>query len=226
MASIGAPRVLLTVVMVGMAVAHNASAQLFFHFVEDGADVTMTASGSIDTAQLVSFSAPGWGGRGIEENGESDIMGDNTLSPPIDTGFAFSSGTDFSSWASASGPFASDFFYWNGADTSTTTPFATYVSDSGRVPGLTIRGSDLDGSVWTPDSFWRASGETFASLGLQPGTYTVTDASTGAFITIQVGGALPVSTPAEPVPALPSAVLWLLAAVVGLFGARRRRQRA
>ena len=220
-----------------VAFSHATNAQLYFHFVEDGSDVTMTASGCIDTTQLVSTSPlyGGWGGRGVETNdGEVDIMGDTDgFLVDNDAGFVFSGGTDLSAWADASGPFASDFFSFNGGDTSTTTQFSTYVGDNGRVSGLSVAPEDIAEGVWTPDAFWRAEGETFSSTGLQVGTYTIADASTAAFITIQVGGASPpppsvCSTPeapaATPVPTMPLFGLLALGVLLGLFGLRKLKQ--
>tara|TARA_R100000900_G_scaffold13099_1_gene11223 strand:+ start:15837 stop:16508 length:672 start_codon:yes stop_codon:yes gene_type:complete len=203
--------------------AASAQAQLYFHFEETaGGDVTMTASGSIDTNDLTPVAPESWGGIGIEENGETDIMGD-TASGSTDAHFGFSAGTDYSAWDAPTGPFASSNFNW----TSTATrSFHIYTREGGeRVPGLGVVQADLVGGVWTPDATWTQTDTDLATVGLIPGTYTVVDASSGAFITIQVGGELPPPpvTEAVPVPTLP---LWGLLALAGLFGfagARRLR---
>jgi len=49
-----------------------------------------------------------------------------------------------------------------------------------------VEGADLVGSLWTPDVSWSTAG-TLAALGLTVGTYTVSDARTNEFITIQIG---------------------------------------
>lgn len=203
-----------------MFYAAQVQAQLFFHFEETlGGDVTMTASGSIDTGNLLPATNVVWGGIGIQDTGDFDIMGD-TDSGQVDVTFAFSPGTDFSPWDAATGPFATDNFGW----TSTATrSFHTYFvdPDTGLEPGFGVVESDLEEGVWTPDAVWTLPSETFASAGLNEGTYTVTDAVTGAFITIQVGGVLPSAAPPRPVPALPLWGMLLMTGLLGGFGMRR-----
>jgi hypothetical protein len=76
-----------------------------------------------------------------------------------------------------------------------------------------VLASQLNGSVWTPDQNWIATGQTLASIGLNPGTYTVTDAVSGESITYQIG---------QPVPE-PLTMLGAGAAVA--FGAAFKRQK-
>lgn len=202
--------------------AAQAQAQLFFHFEETpGGDVTMTATGNIDTGDLVPTSNAAWGGIGIQDTGNFDIMGD-TGNGQVDVTFAFNPGTDLSPWDAATGPFATDNFNWI---STATRSFHTYSTDpeNGIEPGFGAVESDLAGGVWTPDAVWTLAGETFASVGLNEGTYTVTDAVTGAFITIQIGGALPSAAPPIPVPALPLWGMLLLTGLLGGFGMRRLR---
>lgn len=210
---------LFTALLAGLGLSGAASAQLIFHFQEVGGDVTMTPIGSIDTALLQPATAQSWGGVGIEANAtpESDIMGDTTADD-TDTGFGFSSGTDFSAWETDTAPWTSDYFGWA---TTVTTPFSTYVTDPDRDPGLQVRASDLNAGHFEVNGSWIAASETFASLSLVPGTYTVSDASTGAFITIQIGGVI--AQPATPVPALSLWALILLLAAFGWIAYRRVR---
>jgi hypothetical protein len=50
-----------------------------------------------------------------------------------------------------------------------------------------VRAADIIGGIWTPDQNWTwGPGATFASLGLNIGTYTVSDAVTSESITIQI----------------------------------------
>jgi hypothetical protein len=50
-----------------------------------------------------------------------------------------------------------------------------------------VVGSDISGGIWTPDQNWTwGPGASFASLGFNIGTYTVSDALTSESITIQV----------------------------------------
>lgn len=213
---------LLATALLGAAAAQ---AQLYFHFEETtGGDVTMTASGSIDTNDLTPVDPALWADIGIEENGQSDIMGD-TASGSTDAYFGFSPGTDFTSWASPTGPFGSSNFNWS---STATRSFHLYTLEEGvRRPGLGVVQADLVDGVWTPDATWTQTAVTFATLNMFPGTYTVTDAVSGAFITIQVGGEIPAPpvTDAAPV-AVPALPLWGLLALGGLFGllgARRLR---
>ena len=69
----------------------------------------MTASGSIDTNDLTPVAPESWGGISIEENAETDIMGD-TASGSTDAHFGFSAGTDYGAWDSPTGPFANSNF--------------------------------------------------------------------------------------------------------------------
>jgi len=191
----------------------GAKGDLLFDFQEVGGDVVMTSSGSIDTAGLVSTSFNSWSSTGIEENGETDIMGGNSLANNIDTSFGFNAGTDFSAWQTGN-PWDNNFF---GFDTITgTRPFTTYTRDGGgiRVPGLGIFGGDLVGTVWTTDQEWVANGETLAGLGMNEETYTVSDAVSGESITFQIG----TSVIPEPSSTL---VLGLIFASCSVF---RRRQ--
>lgn len=171
----------------------QAHAGIIFSFTESNGDVIMNASGTLNTANLVSVNVSSWGGVGIETNGvpESDIMGD-TSSGAVDTAFGFNTGTDLSSWVGDM--FTASNFSW--VPTSTTS-FTTYYRLNGvRTPGIGIATQDLNNGLWTPDNFWLASGATFTSLGLTEGDYTITDALTGESISIQIGDVVEASSPA------------------------------
>jgi hypothetical protein len=172
------------------ALAGAADASVIFTFAEAGGTVTMTPSGTLDTSKLVlQRTVATWGGVGIENNGagQVDIMG-GTSAGPVNTTFAFHAGTDGSAIVNPGGPFSvSDF---NAIVTSGSRSFTTYSRDAGglRQPGIGIRATDLAGAFWTPDQQWTwVAGTTFASLGLNPGTYTVADIENGESITIQIG---------------------------------------
>jgi hypothetical protein len=190
--------------------AGASQAGITFTFTEVGGDVTMTSSGTFDTAGLPIVGPFGWGGTGIEENGNHDIMGGTNFGA-IDISFAFNDGTDFSQWASANGPWtASDF---GPSIDSGSKSFTTYVRDPNlgdiQVPGLGIIRADMNGDLWSPDQNWTWSGQTFASLNMIEGTYTVTDSVTGEYIRFVV------------VPAPGTAALACLG--LGLASTRRRR---
>ena len=198
----------------------QANAQVKFTWSEDASGVTMTASGSIDTAGLISVTCGLWGGFG-HENGfnpsNSDIIGDVDLVDP-DTCFGFSPGTDFSAWQGDA--FTLSYFSYD--STSVTTTFHTYTNDSGAKPGLAVLATDLSGSIWTPQGGWAVAGQTFATMGLTVGTYTVTDAGSGASISFVIGEAA--TSAATAVPSLPLFGLLTLGGLLGLFGLRKLKQ--
>ena len=109
-----------------------------------------------------------------------DILG--VTGGDIGTAFGFSVGTDLTPWTTGN-MFTSSSSGWL---SSGTTQFTTsYVAGSTKTPGLGVGNEDLVGSTWTPDISWSKSG-TFASIGMTPGIYTITDADTSEFISIQI----------------------------------------
>ncbi len=195
----------------GSAMSHG---QLIFNFQEVGNDVVMTSSGTINTAGLVSVGPFGWVGVGIEENGEYDVLGSSDIGL-INLSFAFNPGTSYAAWATALGP-------WDTTDLGATIlagsrPFATYVLDNSTneiFPGLGINSADMSGTSWTPDQSWQFSNQTFQSLQMRQGTYTVTDVVTGASITYLIGSGIP-----EPTGGL---VIAMAAAMIGAVVRRRQ----
>jgi hypothetical protein len=179
--------VAITCALFGMSPA-LADASIVFTFAETGGTVTMTSSGTLDTTRLPNSALPdGWGGTGIENNAFIDIMG-STAFGSVDTLFGFTPGTDVSAITNPGGPFTFNDF--TVATILGSRSFATYSGFSGgaQQPGIGVRAVDIVGGLWTPDQFWSYSaGTTFASLGLNAGTYTVADLRTGESITIQVG---------------------------------------
>ena len=167
----------------------------------------MTSSGSIDTTGLVPATFSGWDGTGVFAS-NTDLMGGTDVGG-IDTTFAFNPGTDFSAWQGGN-PFSADFFSFTPTGTK---GFATYIGSDPYFPGLAVLASQLNGSVWTPDQNWIATGQTLASIGLNPGTYTVTDAVSGESITYQIG---------QPVP---EPLTMLGAGTAVAFGAAFKRQK-
>jgi hypothetical protein len=205
------------------ALAGQADASIVFTFTESGGTVLMTPSGTLDTTKLVSVSRPdGWGGTGTEDNptpGDIDIMGGTDIGGPIDAQFGFNAGTDASAITNPGGPFA--FSSFPGITVAGTTAFTTYSGFEGgfRIAGIGMTAADIVAGLWTPDQSWTyGAGETFASLGLNPGTYTVSDIITGESITIQIGEAQAVPEPAS--------MTMLCLGVTGLVGYGWRRRKA
>jgi hypothetical protein len=168
-----------------LSAAGASHADITFTFQEVGNDVTMTPSGTFETAGLPVVDLQTWGGTGIEENGNTDIMGGTSFGQ-VDISYGFNDGTDYSQWSSANGP-------WTMSDFSASVSgglksFTTYVRDGGgnQIPGLGIVQSNMDGSTWTPDQSWIWTNRTFESLGMIEGSYSVSDIVTGETITFLV----------------------------------------
>jgi hypothetical protein len=185
---------ILTALVAALALScmQFAQADVVFQFTESGGNVSMTSSGTLDTSKLVLSTLPdGWGGTGIEDNptpGDIDIMGGNSFGD-IDISFGFHPGTDTSAITNPGGPFTfTDLFSWT--VTSGSKSFTTYSGFVGafRQAGIGMISADISGGFWSPDQNWTSFGATFASLGLNVGTYSVIDSETGETITIQVGG--------------------------------------
>lgn len=195
-------------------VGSSAQASIMFSFTESAGIVSMQSSGTLNTLNLVSATAPPWGGTGIEANSppDSDILGDTSMGS-LDLGFRFSLETDFSPWRvdmfTQFGPF---FGLWNSTGT---TQFATYWNRFGRrAPGIGIASEDLVGALWSPDVSWTATG-TLDGLGLTKGTYTIVDAQTAESITVRIGSA------ASAVPA-PATLFGVTLGLIGLGLSRAR----
>ena len=200
----------------------QAQASVTFTFTETAGTVVMTSSGVLDTTRLVpSFLDDGWGGTGTEHNstaGDIDIMGGTTFGE-IDTQFGFSPGTDASAITNPGGPFStSDFSVTSIAGSRSFTTYSGFDSNL-RQAGIGIRAEDIDAGLWTPNQTWSYdSGTSFASLGLVPGFYPVSDIETGETIIIQIGA------PPLPVPAMDIWALILLGAAVLLMGGLMMRR--
>lgn len=162
------------------ATSGQVKAAVVFTFTESAGNVTMTSSGTIDTADLVSTRHYSWNGTDVF-NSNTDLMGGTDVGG-TDTGFAFHAGTDFSAWQSGN-PWDNSFVF---SSFTGTKGFSTYVGTGPYSPGLNVLASQLDGTLWSPDQNWTATGQTFASIGLNPGSYSVSDAVTGATITYQI----------------------------------------
>ncbi|WP_457394469.1 hypothetical protein [Roseateles sp. P5_E1] len=192
-----------------------ANAGIVFTFTESGANVVMNSSGTIDTSKLVlQQGVSGWGGTGIEENGNHDIMG-GTAVGGVNMSFGFHAGTAFSAWSAANGPWAQSSF--NTTVDAGHKGFTTYVRPvSTQLPGIGIEREDLEGTFWSPDQAWTFHNASFASLQMFAGTYTVTDAQTGEFITFQIGAA------GNQLPE-PDAAALVGLALLGAYAARRAK---
>ena len=194
-----------------LAFSSTAShADITFRFAEVGNDVIMTSSGTFDTAGLSTSSTQTWGGVGIQTIENFNIMGGTSQGPgQVDITFAFNAGTDFSQWTLGTGPWTSSDF--TPTVTSGTKGFATYMRDASfdLFPGLGVESADMNGALWTPDQSWNWSNETFASLSMSEGSYSVSDSVTGETITFLV---------------VPGPASMALLGLAGLTGVRRRRR--
>jgi hypothetical protein len=170
--------------------ASQGYADVLFAFNEVGGTVTMTSSGSLDTTKLVpSFLTDGWAAApGFQGSKNIDIIGGASFGG-VDTLFGFSPGTDISAITNPGGPFIGNNF--SAAVTTGSKSFVTYSGSTDGwatlEAGIAVVGSDIIGGIWTPDQNWTwGPGASFASLGLNIGTYTVSDALTSESVTIQV----------------------------------------
>jgi hypothetical protein len=205
---------LVALTVIGVAsLPRVAQAGVTFTFTESGGNVLMQSSGSLNTALLVPGVVSGWGGTGIEDNAapQSDIMGD-TSAGGVDVAFGFNQGTDLSPWIGSM--FTTADFNWTPVGT---TQFTTYQFPGGfRTPGIGLSSADIVGGIWTPDVSWSSPG-TIAGKGMTPGTYTITDAVTSEFITIQIGPGGSVAGPE------PGTVALVVLGAVGAVMTRRRK---
>jgi hypothetical protein len=173
----------VTIALILSVLSSTANAGVIFSFQDDNGNVTMTASGSLDTSLLISTNHGGWGGTGFgtfTDNNSLDMIGTSIGS--TDIAFTFSSGTDTSAWNAGS-------FILGGASLFD-------LSDNGNIPGIGILFSDLVGSIWTPNNEWLALGVSTAGIGLIDGVYTIADVSSGESITILVNSSISVPEPA------------------------------
>jgi hypothetical protein len=171
----------------------SAEAAFTFTFLEQGADVVATGSGTID---LAGFTKPPSGPMGLDDSG---VRAQTALTGIAGTVRVYAGIAGPSSFGSGGPKIASkgggDAVAVNGADGFLGVPLA-YVS-----------GNALSNSM-------EFAGETFASIGLTPGTYTWTwGAGINAdSLTVQIG----------PVPE-PASVLVVGVGLLGLAAVRHRR---
>lgn len=214
-----------SVTAIAVACVSAARANVIFTFTEVGSDVVMTPSGTLDTSKLLSANWPatgwqsgGWSGTGVESSDDGfDLMGSGEFLSSrngLQNRFRFSAGTDISAIANPGGPFSASSYDW--LVTSGTKSFVTYSGSMGGMQaGIQVVATDIVNGLWTPDQTWINTGVSFASLGLDVGSYSVSDALTGETITIQVAGG-------AAVPDGGATLALLGGALVGLATFRRR----
>lgn len=218
-----------SVTAIAVACVSAARAGVIFTFTEVGSDVVMTSSGTLDTSKLLSANYPavgwtsgGWSGTGVESSDDGfDLMGSGVFSSSRSgpqMRFRFNAGTDISAIANPGGPFSASSYDSEGwSVTSGTKSFVTYsgFTGSGMQAGIQVVANDIVSGFWTPDQIWKNTGGSFASLGLNVGSYSVSDALTGETITIEVAGG-------AAVPDGGMTVALLGAALAGIAALRRR----
>jgi len=212
--------VFLTVFVTALVAASQASAGLLFLFTEEGDDVKMTASGSIDTSGLEASVMCGtwcvWDQIGFYQDGDHFLLG-RDHDPDTQVAFGFHTGSDLSPWSAASGPFTADNFNFEILeDDGHTFGTFTLTESWSFMPGIAVDAADLVAGVWSVSQTWLIEDQSINSLGLIPGTYTITDSESDEFMTIQI-----------PVPVPEPSTLGLLSiGLMGLMGIRRRQQAA
>lgn len=188
-------------------------ANAIFSFNQVGGTVVMTSSGTVNLNNLVHQGSDGWGGTGFYQDGGGYNLLGGTSMGQNDTTYMFHAGTDLSPWANSVSIFPLANFSPSGI--AGTKPFATFAYFGGVIPGLSIRSADIVNSTWTSDQQWTYNGSTLASLGLQVGAHSITDAITGETLTIQIGQTVPE----------PMSLGLLGVGLAGLGFGRRRKQK-
>lgn len=165
-------------------------ANAIFAFNQVAGSVVMTSSGTVNLNNLVHQGTDGWGGTGFYQDSRGYNLLGGTSMGQNDTTYTFHAGTDLSTWANSVSIFPIANF--SPSSIAGTKPFATYAFlGQVLVPGLSIRTSDIVNSTWTTDQQWTYTGTTLAALGLQLGAHSITDATTGETLTIQIGQTVP-----------------------------------
>ena len=195
-----------------------AQAAVTINFAESGGDVVATSSGSLITAGLSNPATLTTSQGFVQWTGP--VPGVMNCAVLVGTDPIEADAFVFTDWANAN----TDACSTAGTipATSGTGNFVGVFSRTGASDGIYIPNNYVSGAPISGSSTW--AGETFASLGLVPGSYTFTfgAGATADSITLNIG---PTAAPsATPVPTLSQWALIGLAVLLSLAAAQKRQR--
>lgn len=191
--------ILIFVVMVG-----SAKAAVIMTLTETPAGVTATGNGSVDLTDLVLSRTT------------VDLAGVDASAGFLEV--SATAGTSKDLYTNIVGPAAFGTGAFNAAGNGSGDSFGVRGEIFAvSVPNGYVSGEALSGT-------WTLPGQSFASLGINEGTYVWTWGTGANSDSLTINAS--VAPPPTPVPALPMGGLVILAGLAGLFGARKLRKAA